>query len=935
MWFATYDGLVRYDGVRLTIFDKGNSEGISSNRLLVLTEDNEGSLWVGTVDGGMFRYHQGKFKYFSTEQGLWSFIGRIHITKDGLPLVYTGDGKHGVWSKQNTLLETDPRLLREFVDRSNSRWVFDNGDVVRFKDGQEKRFSLKLKEEEFSRFHYEDREGNMWFSKLADGLYQIVGEKVIHFTKEIEQMPDNYLRFGGEDGEGNLWIYSEHNFYRFKDGVFTRYSSMEYLNSKNLRTIFCDREGTIWIGTDERGVFRLTKKFLTTYTENEGLLNNNIYPIFEDSEGKIWLGTNQSGMTSYTAGKFTVFPLTRPRRDLKQKTELTRVDDKRPKVNVQSFYQEKNGRMWIGIGGGLITFEKGKVTDVSELIEGSADVIYKDREENLWFGTEKGLFKKSKSDGKIKGYKMSDGLPNNAITVIREDRQYRVWIGTRDGFARREGERFIPITTKDGLVGNRIRSLYEDSEGVLWIGTFDSGLSRYKDGKFTNYTVKEGLFNNGVFVILEDNHGNFWMSSNRGIYRVSKKQLNDFAEGKIRKINSVAYGNEDGMLSTECNGGRQPAGVKARDGKLWFPTQSGAVVIDPEIVPYNSQAPLPIIETVVIDRDKVGFENSIEIEPYQTDLEISYTAPSSMKAEFIHFKYKLDGLNADWIEAGTRRTVHYSHLPPGNYTFRVIAANSDGVWSESGTTLKVNMKPYFYQTNAFLVVCVFVALASGLIIYSLRVRRLKTNERRLTLLVYERTAELVERTEELEVANDKLEKLATLDGLTNISNRRRFEDFLEQEWHRAQRQKAQLSLLLMDVDFFKLYNDTYGHQGGDDCLKQVAAVLSDTVKRTTDLAARYGGEEFVVILTDTDKEGASVVAETIRSRVEALKIPHRGSKVNEFVTVSVGVATVVPKPSEHKEHLILNADNSLYRAKENGRNRCWMAEELSVAEMQA
>ncbi|MCI0489048.1 MAG: diguanylate cyclase [Blastocatellia bacterium] len=533
-------------------------------------------------------------------------------------------------------------------------------------------------------------------------------------------------------------------------------------------------------------------------------------------------------------------------------------------------------------------------------------------------------------DGVWTSYTVKDGLPHNEVTALCEDTRGNLWIGTRGGLARLAGDRFVSFTEKDGLVGGRTRCIYEDRDGDLWIGTFDSGLSRHRDGQFTSYTTREGLFNNGVFQILEDSRDNFWISCNRGIYRVSRKQLNDYADGKVTVISCVAYGKPDGMLSIECNGEQQPAGIKAQDGKLWFPTQGGVVVIDPELVPYNSEPPPVLIESVMISGKTASFENGVVLEPGLTDLEINYSAPGSVKAEYVQFKYRLVGLDDQWTDTGRQRAVRYSHLPPGRYSFKVIAANSDGVWNETGATLEIYKRPYFYQTGWFFALCVAAFLIIVASVYALRVQRLKANERRLTRIVAERTAELVERTEQLEVANDKLKELASLDGLTNIPNRRCFAEFLHQEWMRSVRSQTPLSLLLMDVDHFKAYNDTYGHQSGDECLKRVAAVLNESIKRPTDLAARYGGEEFVVVLSDTDKKGALKVAETIRSRVETLRIPHSESKVSQYVTLSIGVATAIPRRESGMDDLVSAADQALYRAKENGRNRCWEESEAWV-----
>lgn len=242
--------------------------------------------------------------------------------------------------------------------------------------------------------------------------------------------------------------------------------------------------------------------------------------------------------------------------------------------------------------------------------------------------------------------------------------------------------RFINYNAEPNSPQGFVRVIYEDAEEVLWFGTYGDGLVRYKDGRFFNYRVEHGLFNNGVFAILEDHRGNFWMSSNRGIHRVSRQELNDFADGKILKINSVSYDEKDGMANVECNGGRMPSAIKARDGKLWFPTMGGVAIIDSEAEKVNPIPPPVVIESISIDRKPVDLQASqsaIKLHPGQSNIAIEYTGLSLIKSEQMKFRYKLEGLEDEWIDAGTKRTVDYSYLPAGTYTFRLIAANANGI----------------------------------------------------------------------------------------------------------------------------------------------------------------------------------------------------------------------------------------------------------------
>jgi len=320
--------------------------------------------------------------------------------------------------------------------------------------------------------------------------------------------------------------------------------------------------------------------------------------------------------------------------------------------------------------------------------------IYRDERGTLWLGTSRGLVAVSAD---TRRFTVSEGLPHNTVRAITGDGQGGVWIGTQGGIAHVAHGSIQAFTERDGLGNDYVRSLYLDTDETLWIGTYDGGLTRYKAGRFTRYTTADGLFDEGVFQILDDERGNLWMSSNRGVYRVSKSDLNAFADGSISAVSSVSYGRGDGIEVEECNGGYQPAGWKSKDGRLWFPTQAGVTVVDPARLPLNPSAPPVAIEAVLVD-DQPAALDAVRIPPGQHLLEIQYAAPSFIRPQGIHFKYRLEGLDGAWINAGSRRTALYSRVPPGTYRFTVIAANSDGVWNVHGATLPIVIVPSFWET---------------------------------------------------------------------------------------------------------------------------------------------------------------------------------------------------------------------------------------------
>src|SRR5207248_3612717 len=259
-----------------------------------------------------------------------------------------------------------------------------------------------------------------------------------------------------------------------------------------------------------------------------------------------------------------------------------------------------------------------------------------------------------------------------------------LWFGTAAGLSIYTGSAFSPVAATQGPDTQNITALYEDSAGVLWIGTYGVGLYRLERGKLTHYTDSNGLSTNSVFQILEDDRGFFWLSGRTGIHRVKKQELNAFASGQRTFLISTAFGGTDGMISVECNSTGQPTGIKAKDGKLWFPTSDGLAVLDPLAAQENVHPPPVLIEDALVDGRGIARAGAATLTPGQLSLDIQYTALSFIKSGQIRFRYKMEGLDPDWIEAGARRTAYYTRVPPGNYTFRVIAANSDGVWNTEG-----------------------------------------------------------------------------------------------------------------------------------------------------------------------------------------------------------------------------------------------------------
>ncbi|HEX4946042.1 MAG TPA: two-component regulator propeller domain-containing protein [Blastocatellia bacterium] len=698
LWLTTFDGLVRFDGVRFTVFKKSNSTNILTNRFMLLSEDARGNLWASTEDGGLVRQQAGWFTAYPPGQGrLGNFIQGMGGDGLGKLLVFVG-GKPLHWMEDQFQPVSDERLpLTSATSEAGLRLPCNislKGKATCVIAGE----LLTLPAFTFleGNFPVQDRSGVVW-GVAQEGIIKIEPGRVPQMYMLREELPgkEAKLVYGQEPrkifaraDDGSLWLTTLET--RQHQRVTTQVPE-----NLVMQVAYEDPEGNYWIGTNKEGLYRLRKQSVTAYGKAEGLPAEEVYPILEDRKGTIWMGTIEAGLQRFENGVFT---------RIKSHANL-----------ITSLYEDRAGDLWVNVNREFITNRSARPLHLGRLPAPSGFIwtVYEDLAGGFWMGAEKGVALYRNGEAKL--FTTQDGLAGNDTKVIIADGvdgKDGLWIGSYGGLTHYQNGQFQAWTERDGLPSNTVRALKQDRDSTLWIGTYDGGLGRFKDGQFTRYTMRDGLFDNGVFQILEDDYGWMWMSCNRGIYRVRKQELIDFAEGKSKTITSIAYGKSEGMRNAECNGGRWPAGVKARDGKLWFPTMGGVVMIDPSALHLNAHPPPVVIEAMRIDNKAVPLElwasamsnptSAISIQPGQANFEIEYTALSFINSDHLRFKYKLEGLDADWIDAGTRRTAYFSHVAPGHYTFKVIAANSDGIWNTEGKSLRIRVLPPFYRTWWFL-----------------------------------------------------------------------------------------------------------------------------------------------------------------------------------------------------------------------------------------
>ncbi|HZD94153.1 MAG TPA: two-component regulator propeller domain-containing protein, partial [Candidatus Sulfotelmatobacter sp.] len=515
-----------------------------------------------------------------------------------------------------------------------------------------------------------------------------------------------------QDREGSLWVGTETGgMNRYKEGVLSNYGSELGLQGSP-RALFENPDGSLWIGTST-GLWHLKNGRAVPYLTNKGPANNYVVAMVLDREGNVWTGTNEGGVNKFS-------------------------------------------------GHAVKTYKK-----ADGLADNNVSAVYQDRAGDIWAGTFSGGASRL-HDGKFTNYTTKEGLGSNRVWAIHEDYNGQLWFGTDAGLSLFLNGSFTNFDLQEDAADMKaVLVIYEDSDHVFWIGTYGAGLKRFKNGKFTTVGMKQGLSDDTIWSILEDDQGNFWMSSNHGIFKVSKSELvkaMDTPDSQQQQVHSHVYGVADGMMSSECNGGSQYAGWKTRQGKLLFTCLKSVVIVDPNKLGLNQVPPPVVIETVKVNQ-KEEISPGASIPVGIGEVEFHYSALSYYAPEKVQFKVKLEGYDKDYWSPPTPGSVRYTNLGPKNYTFRMTAANNDGVWNDRGVSFSFYLKPRFYQATWFYFLHGIVLVLSPAGIYLLRIRQIKKRERDLVVLVGRRTCELQAAKEMAEAATR-----AKSDFLANMSH---------------------------------------------------------------------------------------------------------------------------------------------------------------------
>jgi ligand-binding sensor domain-containing protein/tRNA A-37 threonylcarbamoyl transferase component Bud32 len=699
LWLGTEEGVNRFDGNKFVTFDMDNTPAMLSNYICTMFEDSRKRLWMGTRRGGLLAYEDGRFTHYSEKEGL--LHEDIHCITEGPDgNIWIGTHRGGLYLFKNgrfrvyTVEDGLPNDVIRAIHKTGEGhfWIGTGDGFSLFENNKFTNYSIKKNDTaNYIRAIYEDSSGTLWLGTNG-GLYLMQGGKISP-AKINAEYPDARIYTIFEDSDKNVWIGTvAQGLFRYRDGVFSQFSKKDGLSDNSVFSIAEDREGGLWIGTVYGGLNRLRAGKFKNFGVPEGLTDDVVFAVYEDSNNYMWIATN-NGLNRLKNGEVIGF---------------TTRDGLSNNV-VDTIYEDSLGFIWVGTDVGLNQLKNypSKILKVREYKDHYTLAVCEDGRGNLWVGTGRGLFKRSINSTKL--VEIED-FPSKHVNVIYEDSDKNLWLSAHPkGLAKysHEDKSFTLYTKEHGLPSNSIQCIYEDDGSVLWIGTAD-GLSRLKGGKFSSYSKKDGLFHGDIYSIQEDSNRNFWFSCNKGIFRVAKKDLNDFAEGKTELIRPFAYGKDDGMRTSECNGGFQTCGCKSSDGKLWFSTMKGVAMIDPARIPVNESLPPVYIENVLLDGVPADLNRKITVRPGIKRIEFHYTALSLLNPKKVKFKYLLDGYEEQWVDAATQRVAYYTNLDADTFRFQVIACNDDGFWNEKGAAVTFEVIPPFWWTWWFILLALSV-----------------------------------------------------------------------------------------------------------------------------------------------------------------------------------------------------------------------------------
>ncbi len=945
LWFGTQGGLVRYDGYSFFLYENlpFKRNVLSHNQVQTLCLDND-LLWIGTYGGlnclDLFSNTFSAYTHNPSDPASIAsdLVTAIEVDVRGQVWVGTSKGLDLFNPAGNTFIHySGPEragglpavLIRDIhEDRKGRLWIATHGEGLFVKESGSSVFSQVHMDSRIGPHVMsisEDPSGTLWFASWYTGLSFIHSEYPYEFTPVA--IPDERVYFvNAEQGQyvyagiwgGGLCVYDRNTRgvtqLRASDGAGSIPNDVVYSS-------FFDNANVLWLGTNGGGVARSERTdspyemFIHDKNDPASLSAGKATAILEDPDGSVWIGIYAGGLDRLDPVSGAIWHY---RADKNDPHSL-------PDDIVNALYLDSRGDLWISTNNGLARYDRSQ--DAFEVFrhdpenpDSIADnVIYtvcESPDGNLWVGTfrngldlfirDTGVFRHFPSDPG------NHGLPQDELVYALEYDNYGIlWVGYNNGLDRYVDGVFYRyrynVDNPSGISSNTIRTIKEDSQGRLWFGTVGGGLMLYDrlNDRFVHYTKEQGMPHNSVRSILEDNDGQLWVGTARGIGVLTAGSESIIGYSVFNELNDRDF---------------HTGAAKASDGSLYFGGVNILYRFNPADRVENRPPVRVVLSDVRINGESPDFSEGFVSPAFIDRLTLPYNKNNvSLSVASIDFRessrnmysFKLEGFDQDWSRPSPNHTVTYTNLSGGSYTLLVRATDNDGYWNNEALSLqiRVDSPPWMSIPAWFFYLSVLVGIG-----YLIAVSRGKHE-------LQHKVVELIRLQAELTDANLRLDSLSMHDSLTGLSNRRRLDELLPRLVREAARERHYISFLMIDIDCFKNYNDHYGHLKGDEALKMVAKSLLVATERSTDLVVRYGGEEFAVVLPHTDPEGARRIAARILHGVQSLCIPHESSTVAQAVTVSAGIAALIPEPGMPSDHLIEMADAALYRAKKNGRNR--------------
>lgn len=731
IWLGTNGGLVRFDGVQFHSFEQMSPQDGRAYRVMAVVEGLDSTLWIGTEDGQLFRHRDDEFTPLIQRELHESHSPILSMGVDSSGLVWIGRADLGLArvvprpGLSDTVIQSalQPEwpysgVTSVYASSDGSLWIGGSGVAQLLGAGIRTYILPNLSVVGKVTALAEDLSDNLWVGTSDNHLYRrdASGFTEIPLTSlRAEYAFDEAL----EEGRADLRAAIRSGLLRFLEGRFYRHGTPQWDRGILVRKVLFDREGNIWIGTETDGLIRIRRATFEHWTL-EGI-RRSVTSMVADGGRGVWVGLNCGGVLLIQDGRIVAHPV----------SDLLRGQC------VWSLAVDQQGDLWVGTwGGGLWRVDPDRPASLHRLGRSpglQGDVILaltpSKRGRGMWVGTNgHGLALISGST--VRTWTMNEGLPSDDVRSFHEDSLGRLWIGTQRGPAVLEESTVRVLDDGTGRMSVPVRVVHQGARGTLWFGTYGSGLIRWSNGEASFITTRDGLFDNIVSQFMVDAQGYAWMGCNRGIWKVSLQELHAFADGRVGQVTSISYGNQDGLVTIETNGGFHPSGLQLPNGELWFPTPIGIARTNPALLLPNRTRPPVVVNRLLVDGVATPVHSTMLIPSGVEEVRIEFTALSYTAPQKVRFKYQLVGYNKSWVDVhGTREAV-FTNVTPGTYRFRVIAANNDGVWNEEGAEITLTFELPYWDTLWFRSLAILSLVGMGMLVVAIRLRQVRLEKER-------------------------------------------------------------------------------------------------------------------------------------------------------------------------------------------------------------